>query len=333
MIFAIRADAGLVQGTGHVMRCLSLAEKLIQKGHRVGLFTNTSEITWLESAIDSAGVEIFRVPADELNPSQFEDFSPDWVIVDSYQIPAQQISELSKQISVLAIIDGEARGIEATAYLDTNLFSETLDWPAEVAGKLLAGSKFALIRDAVLVNKRSKAAEIVNDPPKVLVFLGGSDPYGYSPLLAEALAKVSVPFQATFIAPATSHAVLIAALKGNAARVQVLAPTPKLASFYAGVDLVISAAGTSAWDVCSLGIPALLLAVVDNQEFSLSQIADNGLTLTNNLSDKAQDKATELAAQINSLLTDQELRDRLSKSSLSHFDGLGRDRVEEFLTG
>ena len=332
MIFAIRADAGVVQGTGHVMRCLSLAEKLLQKGHRVGLFTNSSEISWLETAIQEAGVEVFRVDSDELEPSQLEGFDADWLIVDSYQIPAEKVSAMDALVPVLAIVDGTARGIEASAYLDTNLFSEKLSWPADVQEKLLAGSKYALVRDAVLLNKREHPAELSNQPAKILVFLGGSDPYGYSPLLAKALSLVSADFQATFIAPPAMHEAVLAALGANTDQVQVLAPTPKLASYYQGVDVVISAAGTSAWDVCSLGVPALLLAVVDNQEFSLAQIAEHGLTLTNNLSGAGVEKAGELAAQIGRLLTDQELREQLSAKSLSYFDGLGRDRVEAFLT-
>lgn len=332
MILAIRADAGIVQGTGHVMRCLSLAEKLLQKGHRVGLFTNSSEIAWLESAIESSGVEVFRVPSDEVSKQQFEDFKPDWVIVDSYQISAEKISELNEQIRVLAIIDGDSRDIRATGYLDTNLFSEKLDWPKAVESKLLAGSKFALVRDAVLENKRSHPELIVNNPAKLLVFLGGSDPYGYSPLLAEALSKVEAPFEATFIAPPTAHAEIAAKLGANAERVELLAPTPKLATFYAEVDAVVSAAGTSAWDVCSLGVPALLLSVVDNQEFSLKQIGAAGLALTNNLAGASEGKAEELAGQITRLLTEPELRSKLSKTSLEYFDGRGRDRVEEFLT-
>jgi UDP-2,4-diacetamido-2,4,6-trideoxy-beta-L-altropyranose hydrolase len=166
LIIAIRADAGTVQGTGHVMRCLSLAEKLVQIGHRVGLFTNSSEIGWLEVAIKTSGVEVFRVPSDEIANELFEPFNPDWVIVDSYQIPAEKISELNEQIRVLAIIDGNTRAISATGYLDTNLFAEKLDWPKSVRSNLLAGSKFALVRDAVLKNKRSHPELITNSPAK-----------------------------------------------------------------------------------------------------------------------------------------------------------------------
>ena len=332
MIFAIRADAGVVQGTGHVMRCLSLAERLLQKGHRVGLFTNSSEIEWLESAISTSGVEVFRVTADELFTEQLGDFSPDWLIVDSYQIPPEQVSAVNQKLRVLAIVDGDARGISASAYLDTNLFSEKLSWPEDVRSKLLAGGRYALVRDGVLIHKRTHPETVKGNPPKVLVFLGGSDPYGFSPLVASALSLVEAPFIATFIAPQTSHEAISAALGANSSKVSVIGLTPKLTDHYEGVDVVISAAGTSAWDVCSLGVPALLLSVVDNQEFSLNQLAEHGLTLTNNLAGAGKEKASELATQISRLLTDQKLRSELSDQALKHFDGLGRDRVEEFLT-
>jgi len=332
LIFAIRADAGVVQGTGHVMRCLSLAEKLLQKGHRVGLFTNSSGIGWLEASILASGVEVFRVTADELFTEQLEGFPSDWLIVDSYQIPADQISAVNEELKVLAIVDGDARGIKASAYLDTNLFSEKLPWPLEVESKLLAGSRFALVRDGVLSHKRLNPEVIEGNPPEVLVFLGGSDPYGFSPLLGRALSLVEAPFAATFIAPESSHEAIRTALGDNSSKVSVIGLTPKLSDYYEGVDVVISAAGTSAWDVCSLGVPALLLSVVDNQEFSLNQIAEHGLTLTNNLSGAGVEKASELSTQISRLLTDQKLRSELSAQSLKHFDGLGRDRVEEFLT-
>jgi spore coat polysaccharide biosynthesis predicted glycosyltransferase SpsG len=331
LILAIRADAGVIQGTGHVMRCLSLAERLLQLGHRVGLFTNDSKIDWLEAAIESSGVEVFRVQADHLEAGQFEKFSPDWLIVDSYQIPGEQISLVTEKISTLAIIDGNTRGIVATEYLDTNLFAEKLDWPNEVRARLLAGSNFALVRDAVLSNRRGHPELLNGDRAKILIFLGGSDPYGFSPLVASALAKLEVDFEATFVVPAGSQDEVAVALGKNADRVTVIDPTPTLATLYRDADVVVSAAGTSAWDVCSLGIPSLLLAVVDNQEFSLNQIAENGLTLTNNLAGENSSKADELAEQITALIADQDLRIELSKTALHYFDGLGRDRVEEFL--
>lgn len=314
-----------------MMRCLSLAEKLLERGHEVHLLTSDSGISWLESAISISGVAVTRVTADSLNPNEITTLRPDWVIVDSYQIDAAQISQLGQSVQVLAIIDSDDRGISARAYLDTNLFSEQLDWPKTVQDRLLAGSKYSLIRNAVMNQKRDEPWKLGKLPARLLVFLGGSDPYDFSPLVAKALSKLEQDFEATFIAPERLHDTIRLALGERLSRVQLTGPTPALASFYGQADAVISAAGTSSWDICTLGIPSLLLAVVDNQQFSLAQIAKHGLTLTNNLTDGKPGKSEELARQIGQLITDTSLREQLSKTSLKYFDGLGRDRVVELL--
>lgn len=331
MIFAIRADAGVVQGTGHVMRCLSLAEKLLERGHTVNLLTNESNIGWLESAIVASGVQVTRVSADSFSLDYLAPLKPDWVIVDSYQIPASEISAINGSIPVMAIVDSDWRAIDASAYLDTNLFAETLTWPGHVKKKLLAGSNYSLIRNQVMQQQRLEPWKVLNQPAKILVFLGGSDPYDYSPLVAKAISSLEVDFEATFIAPERLHETVSLALGDKAGQVKLLGPTPALASYYGDADMVISAAGTSSWDVCTLGIPSLLLAVVDNQQFSLAQIAEHGLALTNNLTDGHAEKIDQLASQINALIGDETLREKLSKNALKYFDGKGRDRVVDYL--
>lgn len=331
MIFVIRADASVIQGTGHVMRCLSLAEKLLERGHQVHLLTNESNITWLETSIDNSGVKVSRVVADSFQLDALQQFSPDWAIVDSYQIAAEEISVVNSTIPVLAIIDSDSRGITATAYLDTNLFAEKLSWPEGVTERLLAGSNFSLIRNQVMNQHRFEPWKLASHPAKLLVFLGGSDPYDYSPLVAKALSSLEVDFEATFIAPERLHETVKLALGESLSKVNLIGPTPTLAAYYRDADVVISAAGTSSWDVCTLGIPSLLLAVVDNQQFSLAQIAENGLTLTNNLTDGNPGKVRELADQIASLIGNLPLRERLSKAALKYFDGRGRDRIVDFL--
>lgn len=313
------------------MRCLSLAEKLIARGHEVVLLTNDSKVDWLEAAIQATGVQVKRVESDSLNLSDLDDLDPDWLIVDSYQIAADLISDANRKVPVLAIVDSDSRGIDATAYLDTNLFAEEIAWPKNVKARLLAGSSYSLVRDAVMKAKREHPWQLLKSTPKFLVFLGGSDPYDYSPLVAKALGQVEGVFTATFIAPDRLHDSIRISLGSKIEQVELISPTPRLADFYQDADVVVSAAGTSSWDICTLGIPALLLAVVDNQEFSMQQIAEHGLALTNNLTKNEDDKVSRLTAQLQTLLSDSSVRQKLSETSLRFFDGLGRDRVVDYL--
>lgn len=168
----IRADASPIQGTGHVMRCLTLAEELIRRGNNVSLMTNRSGIEWLEEIIELTPIEVIEVNHHELPFAKCLALSPDFVVIDSYQISAEEISNLADHLPVLAIVDGDTRGIIATEYLDHNLGAELTEWPKEVSGRIMAGSSFALIREAVLQGKRENPWIFEGRSPHIVAVMG-----------------------------------------------------------------------------------------------------------------------------------------------------------------
>lgn len=326
----LRADASPVQGTGHVMRCLTLAEALKAKGHDVVLMTNQSGVSWLEEKIADALIHVVRVPAGHIDQPLVESFFPDWVVTDSYEIPASEISQLNETISTLAIIDGDARGITAKAYLDHNLGAEYGMWPDDVRGKLIAGSQYVLIRDAVLEQIQDRE-NIEKDKPHILAVMGGSDPTGTIVEISKALSEFSEKFTATVIV-GDAWMDKVSLVFSNNKDIELIPPTTALPRYLGAADIAISAAGTSAWELCTLAKPSLLIAVVDNQIISLNKLLEEGLVLgidatssnRANLSDAVHDK-------ISQLIHDERLRGELSARCRTVFDGQGKFRVVEFM--
>ena len=99
----LRADASPVDGTGHVMRRLTLSEELLRRGHEVVQMTNYSEVEWLEQVISASNAEVVRLHQHELPVESCISLTPDVVVTDSYEIAVEQISLLAKKISVLSI--------------------------------------------------------------------------------------------------------------------------------------------------------------------------------------------------------------------------------------
>jgi spore coat polysaccharide biosynthesis predicted glycosyltransferase SpsG len=95
----------------------------------------------------------------------------------------------------------------------------------------------------------------------------------------------------------------------------------------AGADVVISAAGTSAWDICTLGVPAVLVAVVDNQRKSMRQAISGGLALGLDIVAGGPETLAEVAQLLGRLLDEVALRRSLSVASRLAFDGNGASRV------
>lgn len=301
------------------MRCLTLGAELRSRGHDVELHAELGDVTWLADAAVAAGVPVAAVEAGSLDPEP----DADAVVVDSYDIPADAISRLSRRVPVLAIVDGDTRGIEATRYLDHNLGAEALEWPPATDGRLLAGSRYALVRQAVLDARSAEPWALGPGRPVVTVVLGGTDAAGVAPALAGELAGLDAEVRVV----AVDRDDLIARTG-----VVVLTPTPELPRLLAESDVVVTAAGSSAWEVCTLGVPALFLAIAPNQQPSLSRLVDAGLGL--GLDVAADPHATALASGlVTELLGDVALRRTLAERCRALFDGRGTSRVADELEG
>ncbi len=326
----LRADSGIEQGTGHVMRCLTLAEELLARGHEVHVMTAPISIDWLEAAVGRSGITVHECTPDALPVGEVLAVRPDWLIVDSYRIPAESVSAITADVKVLAIIDGDDRSIDATLYLDQNLGAEMIPRRAGAEGRFLCGSDFALVRREIVRARRSEPWKFRGDRPNILCFMGGTDPSGIIVEVAAALARFGQDNALIFVAPERLHAPLRAALQ-HPARAGILPLTPELPALFAEADIVVSASGTSAWDLCTLGIPTVLVAVVDNQRASLHQAVQRELTLGVDIVEAGTEALAELGPLVGDLIDDSALRERLSRRSRAAFDGRGVQRVVDRL--
>lgn len=331
----LRADASPVQGTGHVMRCLTLSEALRANGHEAILMTNDSTIPWLEDAIRQNQILTHRVQQLSLNLAQIRTINPDWVVFDTYEIDAADISDLTDEFKTLAIIDGDARGILADLYLDHNIGAEGQVWPNKIPAALLAGIDYCLIRDSVLQEIHVHRGEN-NKVPHIVSVMGGSDPTGAILEIAQALNRIELPFTADLIAPQLSCNEVQKIMENNTA-VRILPTTPELPKLLGAADIVISAAGTSSWELCTLGKPSLLIAVVENQVSSLERLKTEKLILGIDSTGINRDHLSQLVYEnLIIMLGNPDLREKLSENCRSKFDGLGKYRVvaamENFLS-
>lgn len=333
----LRADASPTQGTGHVMRCLTLAEALYKRNHEVFLMTNASGISWLDDAIYKSAVQVLRCERDDIDFNFVNSVAPDWVVVDSYKIPSWKISTLTNVVRTLAIIDGDDRGIKATAFLDQNLGAE-LTHQAEVENlSYLAGIEFVLIRDALLLEKKplpttlNESSESSETKLNLVAMMGGSDPTGSILEVCKIVSDIPHHVKVSLVVDEKWESSVKSTLSCES-NVNVIAPTSELSNILAHADLAISAAGTSSWEICTLGIPSVLVAVVDNQLKTMEALFSAGLAL--GLDATGSNKANlsdSLRTQIMSLISNKQLRKQITRHCLDMFDGKGKDRVVDFL--
>jgi spore coat polysaccharide biosynthesis predicted glycosyltransferase SpsG len=167
-----------------------------------------------------------------------------------------------------------------------------------------------------------------------LAVFGGTDAYGAGPHAVAALAATGLPFDATVVAPRPELVEAIRAVPlADGQRVEPIGPTSRLAAEVIASDLVISASGTSTWELLCLGAVAGLVCVVDNQvlgyERTVATGAAAGIGLLSELT-RGPDQAVPVLTR---LLSDRDERARLAAAGWRLVDGQGRARVADALLG
>ncbi|MEV6306183.1 spore coat protein [Actinoplanes sp. NPDC051861] len=325
----IRCDAGPRTGVGHLVRCVALAEELTARGVDVHFLSDLGGVAWAESQLEQRGLPWHPAPYDTVGlVAAVERLDLDALVIDSYTLPPQQsVAARRTGRRVLAIVDGDPRGQTADIYVDQNL-----DAVLDVGDVRLAGLDYALLRTSVRQLRPTTApVQRGTRVPKVVAFFGGTDAYRAAPQAARLLTRSGVPFDATVIAADDSlRAELLAVEAGPGQRFEIIAPTDHLPKLLIDADLVISASGTSTWELLCLGRAAALLWVVDNQILGYERTVAHGYAAgLGRLGDFDEAAPSVLAG----LLTDPAARTALAARGWSAVDGRGVERVADALLG
>ncbi|MFG3554437.1 PseG/SpsG family protein [Micromonospora sp. NPDC047557] len=330
----LRCDAGPRRGVGHLVRCLALAEEFLARGAHVAVFGTVERLGWATAELAARGIGLHpgpESPAELVEAARRHDL--DVMVVDSYELdPAGAGALRAAGVFTLAVIDGDSRGQDADLYLDQNFGAQLPALP----GRLLAGSGYALLRDSVVTARPAtpRPATAVSRP-RVLAFFGGTDAVGAAPVLTRVLLATGHPMDLTVVVGRPEiEAELETITPGRGQIVRPVPPTGSLPALITGADLVVSAAGTSTWELCCLGAPAALVCVVDNQRESYTRVVQHGLAaglgelpeLTGAGVPGRAARATA-ARTLNGLLSSPQRRAALAARAWSTVDGRGRARV------
>lgn len=268
-------DGGGPLGVGHVLRSLALAEAAVAAGHDVvvaGHFEGAfllrqlaaapAEVVLLEAHVPGVGTE----PLLEL----MQRFEPDILHVDSYEPRGWFLGMVVSNME-----DGTFGRRAADVVIDPTLGAERSTRPDDGSTWLLRGSRYAPMRQRV-TDARQRTAHDTNETRAVLVVMGGTDPVGLAPAAVELLARTGLALDVTVIAVGENAEQVRAAANGTALSLSVQAPVDDLAALMSGQDLVISAAGTTIWELCCIGVPMAVVWAVDNQREGYERVVEAG---------------------------------------------------------
>lgn len=332
MRILIRCDGGGARGVGHVLRSLSVAHEALGRGHQVVL-AGAFEGDFVTGAIAAAGVSVVATPSVAEDPTAAgvllarlaRDADADVVHVDDYDLPPV-LGELSVPLTS-TMEDGDFGAREAHVRIDPTLGANLEPGPPG-RGLRLRGARFTPIRPEVTALRgRPSSSTGAGARPRVLVVMGGTDPQGAAPLVTGALAATGHDLDLTVVArPDLAAAVRRAA---GALEVRVIDPTPELPRLMAASDLVVSASGTSVWELCVLGVPMALVLAADNQRPGYERVLARGAAVGLGTPDRLRDTVATAAllAPVLAGAGAAERRAELGAAASRLVDGLGAWRV------
>lgn len=319
------------------MRVLTLAEELVHRGHDAVLLGTTSGLTWIERYADSLGVRRIPCGLDRLDKDLVLNLAPDVIVIDGYRFDPGAVAELSKELPhLVAIVDGETLGYKAALYIDQNLDADRSALAGYLGNRMLAGGRYALVR------REFRAAAMERDtwlattpaagrPLRVTCVLGGTDPDANMTAVVRMLALIGLPLGVTVIASQEQHAAIQAIPLPTYTTLETVIPSAELPRVLARSDVAISATGTTAWDLLTMGIPTAFIQIAENQALGYEAIRARGLGICLGTPDDLRRNPSEAAQRLSKTWTSPSARARLASAGRAQLDGLGAHRVAEHL--
>ena len=282
MRVVFRTDAALNLGTGHVVRCLTLAAVLRGRGAAIW-FVSRLHDGHLCDVIEQHGFHVIRLgpPAASVPDVSWRedaeqtrdaitrngDGPVDLLVVDHYGLDGRWERALRASARRVLVIDDLAnRPHDCDLLLDPNLHDSPESRYAGLVGvdtRVFVGPRYALLRPEF----EEFPVRVREQLRRVLVYFGGVDPTNQALQVLHAMRELAAqaPAAAFVLGPTNPHARSVHEAAQGIAGVQVIAATERMAQLMSEADLGIGACGGAAWERCTLGLPALVAVDAENQ--------------------------------------------------------------------
>lgn len=330
-----RTDASLKIGTGHVMRCLTLAKELKKTNRNIEFITKLQEYNMIEKIMEE-GFKVHLIIAENKDEDAIETLEiideNSIVIVDSYELDSIWEIKINKKAKNIIVIDDLANRKHICDFLIDPTFGDIQSKYNNLVPeycKVLVGEKYIFLRDEFIVIKNSFIRDVKNIT--IHIFFGGNDiwdySYKYSKWIMEELNSIQVKL---VIGKSYNNLIGLEKLKEKyLERFEVYQDVNNMAVLMSECDIAIGAPGNATWERMVLGLPTIYLANNKNQIGILEKLQNQNLCLFLGMAEKIDKK--DFIESLKSFINKVEIRLEMSKKGMTSIDGLGKNRVAQII--
>ncbi len=331
----IRVDGNAEIGTGHVMRCLSIARAAKNAGldcvfitsdwhMKAVLHESGFQIICLESVWNDLNAEITQIK------SLIKKQNVKRILLDSYFATPEYMLSLCETAKVTYIDDLDAFRYPCHMLINYSCYADKFNYPARYPGTvLLLGCRYVPLREE-FQNLPSK--EIKNKVRSVLVTTGGSDPYNVAARLVKKAKETKGLNRLAFHIVAgrfNAHVSALARLENetDGDGVIVHRNVQNMAELMLDCDIAVSAGGSTLYELCACGTPTVAFSFADNQIDGVTGFESGYMINAGDFRHNEELCLDRMLDGVNSLLYNENLRRKLSQHMQELVDGEGASRI------
>lgn len=344
-MFLIRADGNSVIGMGHVMRCLSIADAVKTHGVEVIFVTACEECIPM---IQQRGFQTRLLTTDyrdmlselpqlkQLLSAEKEMIKKHVILVDSYQVSKAYYRELRK-LGCVACLEDMGQPYPVDLLINYNIYGEKLA-PQYAAGnenkpdKTLLGVSYMPLRQEFLTDMEYTLKEEVTD---VMITTGGSDPLFAAKAFTDAfladktLQRAKIRYH-IISGPFNSHAQELKQMYTNHIDVTIYENVKSMKEIMRQCDVVLTAAGSTIYEVSALGVPMLVFYFAENQRQGAEEIGKRTSVINcGDFSKQSNEVVDKAVKTLQRCVLDKSYRELLMQDERKLVDGKGAYRIAE----
>jgi UDP-2,4-diacetamido-2,4,6-trideoxy-beta-L-altropyranose hydrolase len=333
----VRSDASAEIGSGHVMRCIALAQAWQTSGGRV-IFALARGME-LEGRIIAEGSEVVKIDAE---PGTAEDAAQTavilsrsracWRVVDGYHFPSDYHKHLRDAAGHLLLMDNGESALPYDCDLVVNPdcdASRSRYGGANKRTTFLLGPRYAPLRREFLESV-SDRPEIRETAKRILISFGGGDQNDVTLQVIDALNGIrNLELDLTVVVGASYlyQQGLKAALKESPHRTRLLCNVKNIPELMMAADLAVTAGGGTCYELAFMKVPMFLIVMAHNHEQLAQRLGASAAAYNAGWFSSLSKSA--LAESLRDVICDQALPMRVVENGARMVDGRGANRIVE----
>ena len=272
-----RTDGNSHIATGHLVRCLSIADACFSLGMKVCFLVSDQESKALFQSFDPA----CRFPVRILETASYDDLekelpellsilsdSRQFFFLDSYYVTKHYLSAVRAAAKVAYLDDLQLFDYPADLLINYDVIPESRSASYQAAyqnaARTLLGASYTPLR-AQFTDLQPYCRDRVSN---ILVTTGGSDPYHFCLKLIEVFRESSSLHLCQLhvvVGRLSEDKDRLYKLTDELPFLQLHENVSDMASLMTSCDLAVSAAGTTLYELCAAGVPSVSFCLADNQ--------------------------------------------------------------------